>query len=1390
MTFEDLTEIVNGFYNAGTRLLDIRYADFGEEATDIANLFRSILKVSSVQIDQADLETREEIIISTGKSQGIPGLTATDTVSVVALFMLAPDGQPEVTLAYDLPNSNQNPAAWKFSTYFPKLAGTFFDSVELAPAPVPNFIYASFAYTDTTLYEGSAVGLYSGLNFHGGIIPVGSTFEILSVLMGELVDTPMTGPISNYDYGPTIELLMDSDASIATLFSEFDLPSRMRLYSAFTVDGKYYQAGLTLSVTFSLGPSSGLKASVTFTGADNRWVTVRGDFDNVSIPSPSELAEWIGGDGNDLNLLLPDDLKGDDAIFFNSLWFSFIPMTTDLGTVGFSLKAATGQGWELIPGWFTLKDIIGSFSVYNPFNSAKRKSLATLEGTIDVPSNDPALQVTAGTDLTGSRIWASLVEGTTFDLIDLIARFIPGLKDVPSLVFDQLNLYIELSSSPTYYQFLAHTDSTLVYNFGGTDMVGVERFSLDLSNGGPEDSVIGTMEAELILLGFTFDAVYNINQGFKIDGQLPDFSVDLSRFAEEVTGFSYDFPSWLPTLAFTESEAYISCQTGSTTSFDLALRTLLNISGLDAPMILTFETLETGGRWGYAVGIDIDLPKLSAFPGLSSLEPFDSTFRLESMSMIIATTDMPSYHFPDAGQFSNPNLNTKTIQLPASQPGLQAGLYLYALAHLDTTESLAMMQKFLQLEVDVQISLFIGEVPERDAKLMISIPSLEIQGGILISGTFGGILQSGLIALYMEGSLTAKVQGQPLEFDLTLLVVENGAFLSGTMAGTIRFESFQLSNLVLEIGISLEGIPSIGVAVTIDVGTMDSSLAIFFDSANPAQSMVAGAVSDTTAKQLYDAVLGQVVALPTGFDDILDQVALSGTRAFTISGDLASSLDNLQIADVSAAFAEQGEVIPDDQTSVLLVVSTRGELWYLTDMSTMRHYSLRLDGAVIQVSYEAQFYCVPMTTQLGAFSYPAGFFVAGAIDVFGIHAELKLLVDTQKGMAADAYLSTIIIWKKSFFSISAADGDEGPYFSLSTYTQPTLPEDLQPPHFLISGRLELLGLKVTSYVNITATSAEFRFEEDFEGVIDYRLNGSFTQLTDFSAGGDADVKLDATLDLGALGSCPLKTTATSSIDISYGGANPEAKANGRFTFDGVDFSIPYFALDVDSDALVDFYDTILDQVTEVVLAYLGDYQQWLKWIDQGLILGMEEAEKVGEILATEYNLAYDTIGNSTEEILHYGSSQVADALDGAGATADEAAQVMSDMGYAADEIESAITGAFEDTHCDVNTGHIDVPAVHDDMVTVPHTDNTVSHTDCITIPHGDSTITPHSDTKIHEDIPYVCNHKDHSDIPATHGDTPAVHSDIPKVHEDTASVHTDAVITPHSDVDSHVDLKT
>jgi hypothetical protein len=133
--------------------------------------------------------------------------------------------------------------------------------------------------------------------------------------------------------------------------------------------------------------------------------------------------------------------------------------------------------------------------------------------------------------------------------------------------------------------------------------------------------------------------------------------------------------------------------------------------------------------------------------------------------------------------------------------------------------------------------------------------------------------------------------------------------LSASLIGSLVFGPVMLSNIVIVVGIDAELIPSLGFAAQIDLSaygtTYDSSIALFFDSGDPARSLFAGSVSDITLKQVANTIVGAVTGgdvIPGWLGDLLDQVGVSGTSKVTMPSSVATALDTRDFGGITAAF--------------------------------------------------------------------------------------------------------------------------------------------------------------------------------------------------------------------------------------------------------------------------------------------------------------------------------------------------------------------------------------------------------------------------------------------------------------------------------------------------------
>lgn len=208
-------------------------------------------------------------------------------------------------------------------------------------------------------------------------------------------------------------------------------------------------------------------------------------------------------------------------------------------------------------------------------------------------------------------------------------------------------------------------------------------------------------------------------------------------------------------------------------------------------------------------------------------------------------------------------------------------------------------------------------------------------------------------------------------------------------------------------------------------------------------------------------------------------------------------------------------------------------------------------------------------------------------------------------------------------------------------------------------------------------------------------------------------EIDSLIKLGPIGSVHVKTTIK----------------EGCFEFAGANFAVPsYMRPDT-----VDCYC-----ISEPIAAYLADDQNWLNWVYNGFMLGIDTEEEIGEILADNFKLSYESIAQKTTKYLKYNPDQLARCLKGAGATPEEAADIMMhSLRYPSNIISKAFSQYFtypemfassktsSTVHTDI-TPHDDIPAQHTDI------SDPGSHTDQITTPHTDEML-PHDDSTYHYD---------------------------------------------------------
>jgi hypothetical protein len=785
-----------------------------------------------------------------------------------------------------------------------------------------------------------------------------------------------------------------------------------------------------------------------------------------------------------------------------------------------------------------------------------------------------------------------------------------------------------------------------------------------------------------------------------------------------------------------------------------------------------FSVQRSAGKWGYGLGVDVSVANLSSLAGLELLKPVEAAFPLQNVLLVIGSALDANFAFPDASTFTDPTIPVKVITLPARAGGLQAGLNIYAEVDLGAYAQTKPFIQLVGLTGLLDVTVQVPADPAAGASLAASLTGA--YKGVQITGALEASFKSDQPSFAFSGDAKTSIQGQPVDFAVVAAFVLNGVFLSGSFAGTITFGPVTLSNLALEIGVDEELVPSLGVAGQIDVGNFESSIAIFFDSAVPSNSMFAGSVSDIDLGVVVNTFAGTLnTAIPPNIKAVLSQIALKGTTAFSLPAALGTALANRDAAAVSAAFAPQVSV-PATSDQLFIIKGQTDGYWFVTDVANMEHYAIAPQtGGGYAVTREVQVYFAPQPTTVGGISFPPGMKLNGQLEFLFLQVIADVDVSLNTGISVQATVSKIVIWQQAFFVISSADGSTGPLLSLCTFTDPSQSNPpFQSPHFLVTGSVSFLGLVGESiYVNAGVNGLDLQMSVT-NPLITSQVSATIATSGAFNATVSAAITVPSTnLNLGQLGTVNVATTVGGTVTATASASSGNATFAGTFSFANNLLHIPIFSLQVPGPALTTLPSTITGPVQQAIEAFFGDVNQWLNCVKSQIVIGFANAPaKVGNVLSTVYKEPAAQIASLTKNVLGYGANDATLALQGAGVAANDAVNALTAAGYAAQDVANAVKSVFTNVHADVSLGHIDTPAG-------PHVDTPV-------VPHIDTQAKGHIDvgghTDAHQDVRFIGG--PHEDFGAPHGDTSAV------PHVDTASLgHVDTQTPPHGDTGTHID---
>ncbi|MEO8379479.1 MAG: hypothetical protein ABI779_07425 [Acidobacteriota bacterium] len=950
-------------------------------------------------------------------------------------------------------------------------------------------------------------------------------------------------------------------------------------------------------------------------------------------------------------------------------------------------------------------------------------------------------------------------DGTTIPLQQVFSTLAPVLPAPPDLTIDSFAVTAASGSTYSFVASMADNPPWTIEAGPGSMTVSSVTVEVDEASGsGASGTFTGTLD-----FGGDIELPMKLATPgtFEIRANFPD--VQLSQLIAQLNRIDVTLPADFD-LDLSQAFALIQ-ENGSAFTFSAAS----NVNGTGIVAL----TAEKTSDWGYAAGVQLGDGTASSLPGFGALSAIESFVGLEEVLVILSSLDDPGFTFPDLSQFDAPSLSG-SVTLPSQANGVVRGVNVYAQLSAANNAGLKLLADYLGVKLDgsVGITLSVSAPdPSASSKLFFTVGT-DINGSTRLDGELGVLLVNDDPGAFLNGTVTTSIQGQPATFTVTAIVLPTGVLISGTMQGTIDFSPVTLSNVAIEIGIDEAGVPSLGFAATIDVADFESSIAIFFDSADPSKSMFAGAIDDVTLLSVAQVIAGQN-DIPSVISDALQQFGLTGLGTFQMPASMSDSLNQRDLDAIRGAFAAGGVNLPAGDSDVFFVVNSPGSLWHLTDLSTMLHYELKADGGSIDVALQPQIYCAPQATTIGAFSFPQAIRVIAEVDELLIQTRLNIDISPSTGISADVSLAPITLLDPNVFSITGNGPNGGPDLSLSTFTNLAQPDqNKQQPHFFLSGDVHLLGVDATSIlVSISRDGLVFNINET-AGPTQFALNGTLSSDLALTVGGSATIGINegfeasvAGVDLGYVG---VDVSVSAGVNISVSASGATATVDGSFEFEGLTLQIPSITLDVSGPALANLADTIWNAVQSAIASVLSDASRWLDWVKNGIVSGAATAAAaVGNVLATAYNYTADQIADATKNVLGYTIDGVTQALNGAGVAAQDAANALLQAGYAVGDVATAIGKWFIALHADFSLGHIDTPSG--------------PHVDTPTVPHIDTGGGVHVDTSpVHTDFSTIVAHVDFDITP---------HIDIPVIpHIDTPSaLHIDTQIPPHVDTGTHID---
>lgn len=1277
-----------------------------------------------IAIDNASIEpndTTQTITVS-----GTSSFLNVPNMPLVATFTHDSKGEIRAILKYSIIDATKTSTFWKFTNSFTTLppfgetdapSGCMLDDLKFT---VAYFVVATHAGYDNTL----GINLDAGINF-GGIMKPNAQLGLLKNRLNETDPLNVTGFINSPNdesnmYNPNLERNVASRKGYSWMIGN-QLPG-IHLHVDLGIDAEIGKANLKDSIYQVYTP---LKASWQLLGkvyhpiaaytakldipsanmaldlvgeinSKDDFIFVEAICDGVSIGNLTELA-GITGD-NSLTGTLPEvmlkPLKALKKLELTNLAFSF-----SYGSKGFSIDylalqiAMENLNWQIWDKHVVVNELGCRFAVTTPFSNPQYET--GFWGKTEIEGVPLDLEASSSQ---GYMVSMRLGEAQTLPLKSMMKKFAPEIPALPDLTINDMVINISIGNFISFSGGLAQKPDSWTLDLGPQKLTFSDvRFDFSIPKAG---KMSGSFRGEVgIGNNIRLKGYYAIPGEFQIKAECDE--LNFQELVSKLSKQKLSLPSGFD-MTFYDSSILIKKDTAGM-AMQMATR-------YEEDAYFALEIKKVEGNWGVAGGISLVDAQPSKLPGMSFLKPFEKIVDLQDFTVVMGTYSDAAFKFPGMAQFSNPALTSHNIPMPAQSGGLVAGLNVYAKWKIDTKKKeMKLLKQILGLDPELGVTLQVGKNPSKDTRLFVSYTT-QLMSKYPLQAKFGFAMNNGTPELFLAGMLQMKIQGEMCQFDVAMSLVKGGFFFSGSMKGTLEFGDLQLSNLALALGFNWGGIPSLGIAGTINLPDFTSSIAVLFDSTDPSKSLLAGAISDLSLGDIADVIAK--AEIPDDIEGILDGLEIKGNRPFNIPLSETGNFDDQDLTAIASAFQQYGKIsVPSTETSALFVVNKAGQSWSFTDMpNNMRHYQIKKVGKNLRVSLNPQIYLAPAGAQMGTLVFPQGYFMSGTLSVLGLEWSTQIDIRTNKGIAAQSYLNKpLVIYNKNFFELSDVEGKTGPFFSVATFFQNELANpELRPPHLYFSGRLYLVGMESESFIK--ATKNGFAFESSqtnnlslpgkvFSGKIFMQslIRGNFESIKNFGAGGEFTLNFDGKIDLAKLGflgdlvddmgKITLDLDVNAELDLGYDGKKAFVKFSGDFKFQDIqhDFSISLKATNADMKKAGEM---VFDEIKKIVTDIFDTAEEWINAIGDGFVEISKGAEQMANVLSKGYKKSMEEAADLMNDVGESFEDMGKAFKKVYGATADTFAPIMKNLGAEASEIAGDLKSVFR-------TGTKDVAKVLD-----------------------------------------------------------------------------------------------